>query len=329
MDSARNTVYLCLILLVCLLHSSLSFNSSHLTACGTRNLITVNDVFNLADDVILITGAGNGLGRYLCVEFSKYCSTILALDIDEKGLNETAELVSTVTGCSIKTYTCDLKDKQAIDKFTELIIERYGGITVLVNNAGILKGGAFLKGTREDFEDALKVNTLAHYQLIKAFLPSMLGNEDSLQFSEQRRKTPYGHIVCISSVSGVMPFRGLPIYGASKAAALSLMESLELELASTGITDQICITKVLPYLMNTSLIGGIIGSRSSIFSVNDTVWCAKRIVEGVLKNERVIYIGSCMRLFAILKLLSPIYAYRYVNKLMSTSVIYAQKPCSN
>nr|CAH8846026.1 unnamed protein product [Trichobilharzia regenti] len=284
---------------------------------------------SLKNEVILITGAGNGLGRYLCVEFSKYCPSILALDIDEKGLHETAELVSTVTGCSIKTYTCDLKDKQAVDKITELIIQQYGGITVLVNNAGILKGGPFLKGTMEDFEDMLKVNTLAHYQLIKAFLPSMLGSGDNWQFSEQHRKTPHGHIVCISSVSAVMPFRGLPLYGSSKAAALSLMESLELELASVGITDQICITKVLPYLINTSLIGGIIGSRSNIFPINDTVWCAKRIVEGVLKNERVIYIGSCMRFFAILKLLSPMYAYRYVNKVMSASVIYAKKPCNN
>ncbi|CAH8532914.1 unnamed protein product [Heterobilharzia americana] len=253
---------------------------------------------SLSDDVVLITGAGNGLGRSLCVEFSKYCPTILALDVDENGLKETAELVLTSTGCLIKTYKCDLKNEQAIDETIQLILNDFNKVTVLVNNAGIAKVEEFLQSSREDFEDVLKVNTLAQYQLTKAFLPFMLGKV----YNSQSLTDPQGHIVCLASISGVMCFRRFHMYGASKSAILLLMESLEQELDSIGITDQICITRVLPFLINTNMICGVSGTRSAVLPVIDTVSCAKRIVDGVLKNERVIYIPSCLRLFGILKL---------------------------
>ncbi|CAH8846049.1 unnamed protein product [Trichobilharzia szidati] len=284
---------------------------------------------SLKNEVILITGAANGLGRLLCVEFSRHCPTILALDVDEIGLKETAELVANTTGCQIKTYKCNLKDKHEIDKVVRLIRNDFGKVTVLVNNAGITNMGGFFRCNREQFEDLIKVNTLAQYHLTKEFLPSMLGKRYNPYSSVQSSEEPHGHIVCLASICGVMAFQSFPIYCASKAAVLLLMESLELELASLGITNEICITRVLPYLIKTNMASVISGTRSGVFVVSDAKWCAKRIVDGVLKNERVVYIPGYMRIFAILKLLSPGYAYRYLHKMMANALIFVQKMTSS
>nr|CAH8845754.1 unnamed protein product [Trichobilharzia regenti] len=216
---------------------------------------------DISDDVILITGAGNGIGREMCLEFAKYSSNILALDIDEKGLQETAVYVKSGRGVQIKPYLCDLSSPADIDRIVNEILQDYGRVTILVNNAAIINLLPLLHLSVDKFDKCFKVNFYAYFYLIKGFLPGMLGTLVSSNCSNHTNNSPArGHIVFVSSGGGVFPVPRYTDYCATKAAGLLLSESLELELKEMGVADQIHITRVIPCIVRTKLAGHVTGS---------------------------------------------------------------------
>ncbi|CAH8850478.1 unnamed protein product [Trichobilharzia szidati] len=267
---------------------------------------------DLSSDVVLITGADSGIGRLMCSEFAKYCSTIIAVGLNESSLKETSDIVDQETGIHIKTYVCDFRHKKQIDALTENVLKEFGKVTILVNNAGVVNGNTVVESTPDAIEDCFKVNVLSHFYLIKAFLPTMLnkchvtnstGGHSDLPVNKYRH--PRGHIVCISSIAGYIPLAGGADYCASKAASNLLSESVELELANLGIVDEICITRILPFLINTNMFKGVTPKHPWLFPTVDASHCARRIVESVRLNERVVYITARYRVLPVLKLLLP------------------------
>nr|CAH8845748.1 unnamed protein product [Trichobilharzia regenti] len=134
---------------------------------------------DISDDVILITGAGNGIGREMCLEFAKYSSNILALDIDEKGLQETAVYVKSGRGVQIKPYLCDLSSPADIDRIVNEILQDYGRVTILVNNAAIINLLPLLHLSVDKFDKCFKVNFYAYFYFYQ-YLSEKLGISDEM-----------------------------------------------------------------------------------------------------------------------------------------------------
>ncbi|CAH8845835.1 unnamed protein product [Trichobilharzia szidati] len=279
---------------------------------------------DISEDVILITGAGNGIGREMCLQFSKHCSNILALDVDEEGLQETAVYVKNRRGVQIKQYLCDLSSLTDIDRIVNEILQDYGRVTILVNNAAIINLLPLLHLSLDKFDKCFRVNLYAYFYLIKGFLPGMLGTSMSSNCSNHTNNKPArGHIVYVSSGGGLLPVPRYTDYCATKAGGLLLSESLELELKEMGVADQIHITRVIPHIVRTKLVGLITGSNSPLLPLLEPEECARQIVDGVLRNKSVVYIPRIVRLMAILKILSPNYAMSVIRNYFRQKLLFS------
>ncbi|CAH8539106.1 unnamed protein product [Heterobilharzia americana] len=279
---------------------------------------------DISKDVVLITGAANGIGREMCLHFAKYCPNILALDMDVQSLKETIDIVQTETGVQIHPYKCDLRSVTEINDTVNQILRDYGRVTILVNNAGIIHISSLLDLSLENIDDCFKVNFFSHIHLIKAFLPGMLGRSTCSDDSNEDNLEPArGHIVCISSGGSLLPISYNTVYCASKSAVLLLSESLELELQEMGFADRIHITSVMPYVVRTKLARHVTGSNSALFPLVEPDKCAKRIVDAVRLNKSVVYIPEAIRIRAILHILSPNYAAACIRNYIKRNLIFS------
>lgn len=179
---------------------------------------------DVSRDIVLITGAGSGLGRQIALEYARLSSSLVLWDINEDGLRETKALVDAeyadktmddgaTDRCS--TYIVDVSDRQRIieaakqvqldlNKHRNLNLpERY--ISVLVNNAGIYYGLMLMDLTDKQIEKIFNINILAHFWTVRAFLPKMI---------EHKR----GHIVEIASMAGIAGLHKQVDYCATKFA---------------------------------------------------------------------------------------------------------------
>ncbi|CAH8516572.1 unnamed protein product [Heterobilharzia americana] len=263
---------------------------------------------DISKDVVLITGAANGIGREMCLHFAKYCPNILALDMDVQSLKETIDIVQTETGVQIHPYKCDLRSVTEINDTVNQILRDYGRVTILVNNAGIIHISEFLFTHSPD----------------QSISTGMLGRSTCSDDSNEDNLEPArGHIVCISSGGSLLPISYNTVYCASKSAVLLLSESLELELQEMGFADRIHITSVMPYVVRTKLARHVTGSNSALFPLVEPDECAKRIVDAVRLNKSVVYIPEAIRIRAILHILSPNYAAACIRNYIKRNLIFS------
>jgi NAD(P)-dependent dehydrogenase (short-subunit alcohol dehydrogenase family) len=189
--------------------------------------------YTLHDKVVLITGGSRGLGlvlaRHVCARGGNVA--LIARDREELARAK-ADLAP--RGGKVLTIECDLLDAGQIQSAVRQIIDRFGKIDILINNAGIIEVGPFDNMTREDFERAMRLHFWAPYELISQIVPEM-------------RIWGGGRIVNISSIGGKMAVPHLAPYSASKFALTGFSDGLRAELAR----DNIHVTTVAPGMMRT------------------------------------------------------------------------------
>lgn len=178
----------------------------------------------LKQRVALVTGASQGIGRAICLDFARHGAAVVATARNEGKLNELAQEVklAELPG-AITPRTLDVTDRSAIDQMVESVIETQGRIDILVNNAGITKDGLMMSMDDEQFEAVLTTNLRAAFWLSRAVSRHMV-------------RARYGRIINISSVSGVMGNAGQSNYAASKAGLIGLTKSVAKELGKRKIT---------------------------------------------------------------------------------------------
>ncbi len=189
---------------------------------------------------VLITGAASGIGRLFALDVSRRGAEVVAWDIDRPPLDVLVkEIVD--EGGSAHAYTCDVGDRASVREAAALVRREVGPVDILVNNAGVVSGRMLVDLTEEDIERTFRVNVLAHFWTIQAFLPGMV----------QRGS---GHIVTIASAAGLLGTPRMTDYAASKHAAVGLTESLRLELARTA--PGVRTTLVCPSYIDTGMFEG-------------------------------------------------------------------------
>ena len=185
--------------------------------------------------VIAITGAGSGIGRDLAIQLSQKGATVAISDIDESGLEGTAEVVKNTSEKS-SSHLVDVSDKQQVHSYADDVVEKHGKVDIIINNAAIYCVGLFEDLSYSDFESVFSVNFWGVVYGTKAFLPHLM-------------KRTKAQIVNISSGTALAPLRGHSAYGATKFAVKGFSEILSKDLRGTPIK----VTTVFPGTIRTKI----------------------------------------------------------------------------
>jgi all-trans-retinol dehydrogenase (NAD+) len=242
----------------------------------------------LHDTLVLITGGGSGIGRQMALLFSREGSRIILWDIDETSLNSVAREIKNAGG-KIWIFVCDVSDKDLVYKTADRIKRDIGKVDVLVNNAGVVSGKPFLECTDEEIKKTMRINILAHFWTVRAFLPDMIASN-------------LGHLVTIASAAGCIGVSSLADYSASKFAAIGFIESIRMELRKTG-SNGVKTTVVYPYYINTGMFEGVKTRYPLILPILDEGFVAQQIVRAVKKDREVLTMPPLVYFIPLLRLL--------------------------
>jgi NAD(P)-dependent dehydrogenase (short-subunit alcohol dehydrogenase family) len=166
-----------------------------------------------ADKVVVVTGAGSGIGRALSLEFARRGARVALSDVNAANAEETAKLA----GDNARAYVLDVADRAAVLAHAEEIAEEFGGVNVVVNNAGVALGATVEEMTFEDYDWLMGINLGGVVNGTKAFLPHLIASGD-------------GHVVNISSVFGFVGVPTQSAYNAAKFAVRGFTEALREEM---------------------------------------------------------------------------------------------------
>ena len=257
--------------------------------------------------VIVVTGAGSGMGRELALELTRRGAKVAAVDMRAETLAETKQLVEAIGG-KVSTHVLDVSDLAAVAALGASVNKELGEVDALINNAGIIQ--PFVKVNELTMEQAKKVMDVNFYgplALVKAFLPGLL-------------KRPEAHILNVSSMGAYAPVPGQSVYGASKAAIKLLTEGLHSELMDT----QVGVTIVFPGAIATNIAAnsGMImdagSADSSKFKTTPAPLAAKLMVDAIENNTARLCIGSDAKLMDRLSRLNPVFAAKLIYNQMKS-----------
>ncbi|WP_462216174.1 SDR family NAD(P)-dependent oxidoreductase [Mycobacteroides abscessus] len=185
--------------------------------------------------LVVVTGAGSGIGRATAIRFAKRGAHVVVTDLDLDTANETVDLILAM-GRNASAVQLDVTDPAHWADVARYVSIEYGVPDVLVNNAGIALGGPFLKLTPADWDRLLSVNLMGVVHGCRVF-------------GEQMVERGSGHIVNIASAAAFTPTAVMAPYSVSKAGVKMLTECLRLELGPKGVG----VSAICPGFINTNI----------------------------------------------------------------------------
>jgi NAD(P)-dependent dehydrogenase (short-subunit alcohol dehydrogenase family) len=269
-------------------------------------------VSRLSGNRAVITGAASGLGRSLATTLAAEGWKVGIVDIDDAGAGETLELV-TRAGGSGETFHADVSDPEEVKAFADHFFESWGGVDLLVNNAGVVSAGTVGDIPLADWNWIFGISFFGMLYGCHEFIPRM-------------RAQGKGHIINIASAAGLLCLTDMAPYNTAKAAVISLSETLKMELGQ----DNISITVACPMFFRTNLLSDMRCTddwerewAQSTFDnarmTSDEV--ARRIVEAAGKNRLYVIPQLSGRVFWLLKRLMPETNYRVYRLLNSGGML--------
>jgi NAD(P)-dependent dehydrogenase (short-subunit alcohol dehydrogenase family) len=184
--------------------------------------VTVTAGERVGGKVALVTGAGSGIGRAVCVRLAEEGAEIVVTSRTTEHVEETCAKVEDAVGRRPLSFTLDLSDRAAVDEIVSEVASRHGRIDVLSNNAGIdlPRGPSILETTDEEWEQLFRVNMTGIFWTSRAAVPSMPEG---------------GSIVNMASINSFIAWENDAAYTATKGALLQFTRALALDLAPRGI----------------------------------------------------------------------------------------------
>ncbi len=255
--------------------------------------------------VIVVTGAGSGIGRELTLQLLQKGAKVAALDISLEGLSKTVACAADLS-TDLAVYEVNMADNSAVENVVTLIKERFGTIDGIVNNAGIIQPFIRVQNlTRSQIERVMDVNFYGPLNLIQATLPELLTR-------------PEAHVLNVSSMGGFFPVPGQVIYGASKAAVKLLTEGLYAEL----IDSHVGVTVVFPGAIMTDITRNSGVEQSTPKQSGSTPKgtlpenAAKQMIHAIEHNKPRVFIGKDSVFMDRFYRLAPQRATRFMQKQM-------------
>jgi len=210
--------------------------------------------------VVAITGAANGIGKELATRFGAAGARLALADIDADHLAALAKHLEE-DGVEVMTSVFDVRHFDAMEAFAASTVATYGAVDLFFNNAGVITVGTIWEAPLADWSWLLDVNVMGVVHGIKAFVPKMIA-----------QGTPC-RIVDTASIAGLLTVENSPAYVASKFAALSLTEVLELQLQ--GIGSQVTAHVVCPAIVQTDLDNCLRHRDPSTYDAHDPYYATE------------------------------------------------------
>ena len=263
----------------------------------------------VASKVFVVTGGGNGMGRELVLLLLKMGARVAAVDISEKGLQETADLAGSMKD-RLSTHVVNITDRAAVEALPEAVIAAHKAVDGLINCAGIIQ--KFVKFNELPFSEidrVINVNLYGTINMTKAFLSHLMGR-------------PEAHIVNVSSMGGFLPVPGQTLYGATKAAVKLFTEALYAEMMGTNVH----VTVVFPGAIQTNIAAnsGVTMAAASDAATTSKIKmtlptvAAETIVNGMEANRYRVLIGSDAKMMDFLVRLMPKRAVKIISDQMAS-----------
>lgn len=253
------------------------------------------------DKAVVVTGAGNGIGRELVLCLLSRGARVAGVDLNPDTLEETAKLASGFEN-RFSGFIADIADITAVQALREQVAAHFGAVDGLINNAGIIQPFTKLNDLEYPaIERVVNVNLLGTLYVTKAFLPHLLTR-------------PEAHIANLSSMGGFVPVPGQTMYCAAKAAVKLMSEGLASELLNTTIR----VTVVFPGAIATNITAnsGVSirtnGEASEGMKALSATKAAAIIVNGIERNAYHLFVGRDVALMDKLYRLSPAFTARLI-----------------
>jgi NAD(P)-dependent dehydrogenase (short-subunit alcohol dehydrogenase family) len=234
---------------------------------------------NLTDKIVVVTGAAAGIGEATARLLVAEGAQVALLDRDGAAVKEVAASL----GHRAEAFVADVTDEASVNGAMSAVIERFGGVDVVVANAGIAGPvETFAAMDAEAFERVVDVNVFGVARTVRAALPSII-----------ERK---GYVLVIASAAAIIPTPTIAAYGVSKAGTEALGRSLRMELTETGASAGVAYFGMIDTgLLRNDLLGGggfaaILATLPKRFSEPAPVeQAARAIVDGIKRRGRWIY----------------------------------------
>ncbi|KAI9228412.1 MAG: hypothetical protein DHS80DRAFT_30813 [Piptocephalis tieghemiana] len=227
-----------------------------------------------SEEVVLITGGSGGVGWSLAQVLAFRGADVITLDNKEPPSRYERNITS---------YLCDLTDPAQIDKVTRQIIEKHGHVSILVNNAALVKPNLLTQANKDNILQEFKVNTIAPILMIQAFLPGML-------------RANHGHILTVGSILGSTGLAYGAGYCSSKAALIRVHESLLQELVHVHKTSKVHASCIIPGYINTPMFSDVVWNNpltSFLLPKAETFEVAQDIVQVIdAQSSSTLYIPT-------------------------------------
>jgi short-subunit dehydrogenase len=204
---------------------------------------------SVAGKRVVVTGAAMGMGRLFAERaIAEEAAAVVLCDRDEAALNATlTDLDATLANrrTTLIGYIVDVGDPTSVADTAAAVLDDLGGVDVLVNNAGVVRGNKYFWETDRDRDTKLTidVNTLGPMYVAHEFLPSMIAADGECR------------MLNLASAAGFTPNPRMAVYAASKWAVIGWSDSVRLELKQAG-HDHVKVTTVCPYYVRTGMFEG-------------------------------------------------------------------------
>ncbi|TGK23109.1 SDR family NAD(P)-dependent oxidoreductase [Leptospira stimsonii] len=242
-----------------------------------------------------ITGAGSGLGRAMAEELADDGWSLILTDIKNEGLQELQNVLRS-KGVKLEAFYFDVTDEKQFEKNFQSAISKFGSVELLVNNAGLGAGGNLSYFEVSEWRRVFEVNVIGIAIGIRTVLPQML-------------KRKCGHILNIASAAAYHSLPYIGAYNATKAAVVSITESLNGELSNTGVSCSVMISGFFKSSLSENTIGGERAIKLTEGLMKLSSFDSKDVAIRTLKNleARRFYsiIGLQARIFYFIKRYFP------------------------
>ncbi|WP_279098270.1 SDR family NAD(P)-dependent oxidoreductase [Gordonia bronchialis] len=246
------------------------------------------------DKVVVITGAGSGMGRDLAVKLAGQGARLAISDVDPAGLKTTEDLARE-TGAQVHSQILNVAEREAVLTYADAVMAHYGVVNVVFNNAGIAHHGEVERTEFKDIERVMDVDYWGVVNGTKAFLPHLIASGD-------------GHIVNTSSLFGLLAEPGQAAYNSAKFAVRGFTEALRQEMIIAK--HPVKVTCVHPGGIKTAIarnatVSGDHDQESSAAFFDKylarmtSAKAADVIIEGVRKNKARVLVGTDAKLLDI------------------------------
>lgn len=227
--------------------------------------------------VVLITGAGSGIGKLMAVEAAnRGAKAVIIWDLNGAAAEQSATEILDMTPdesqsshphpLRVSAYAVDVTNDAQVEAAARAVLQEYGRVDILINNAGVLAGKPFLETSQEEIEGAFQVNTLAHYRTVRHFLPGMI-------------KRDRGSVVTIASAAGLVGVPRMCDYNGSKFAAVGFAQSLREELRHMG--SHVHTLLYCPYYISTGMFEGVQTKFPLVLPIARPEQVAKQVLDAI------------------------------------------------